>query len=105
MGLEEIIKSIGGAGILVVLSAAWIYKALVMDPKDRIEQNKLIERVSGVIANNTEVIRETKSIHKEMEKALDEIKTDIKELKSRTDQTNVQNMLERIEDKIEALGK
>ena len=105
MEYAELIKSVGGAGILVALSVAWIYKALYQDPKEKEKQNSLIERVSTVIANNTEVIRETKIIHKDMEKTLVEIKSDIKELKNSTDLTSVYTMLEKLDNKIDQLGK
>lgn len=105
MELADLIKSVGGAGILVVLSASWIYKALYQDPKEKEKQNSLIERVSTVIANNTEVIRETKAIHREMEKTLIDIRTDIQELKKSTDLTSVYTMLEKLENKIDQLGK
>ena len=105
MEYAELIKSVGGAGILVALSVAWIYKALYQDPKEKEKQNSLIERVSTVIANNTEVIRETKVIHREMEKTLTDIRTDIQELKKSTDLTSVYTMLEKLEDKIDQLGK
>lgn len=105
MGIEELIKSIGGAGALVVIAAVYIYKGVVSDPRENREQNKLIERVSAVIANNTEVIRETKVMHKDMEKTLGEIRDDIKELKTSTDLTSVYTMLEKLEDKINQLGK
>lgn len=105
MEYAELIKSVGGAGILVALSVAWIYKALYQDPKEKEKQNSLIERVSTVIANNTEVIRETKVIHREMEKTLIDIRTDIQELKNSTDLTSVYAMLEKLESKIDKLGK
>ena len=105
MEFAELMKSVGGAGILVALSVAWIYKALYQDPKEKEKQNSLIERVSTVIANNTEVIRETKVIHREMEKTLTDIRTDIQELKKSTDLTSVYTMLEKLEDKIDKLGK
>lgn len=105
MELADLIKNVGGAGILVVLSASWIYKALYQDSKEQEKQNSLIERVSTVIANNTEVIRETKVIHREMEKTLIDIRADIQELKKSTDLTSVYAMLEKLEEKIEQLGK
>ena len=105
MEYAELIKSVGGAGILVALSVAWIYKALYQDPKEKEKQSSLIERVSTVIANNTEVIRETKVIHREMEKTLIDIRTDIQELKNSTDLTSVYAMLEKLESKIDKLGK
>lgn len=105
MEYAELIKSVGGAGILVALSVAWIYKALYQDPKEKEKQNSLIERVSTVIANNTEVIRETKVIHREMEKTLIDIRTDIQGLKNSTDLTSVYAMLEKLESKIDKLGK
>lgn len=105
MGFDELIKSIGGAGILVVLSASWIYKVIFMDPREKEKQNSLIERVSSVIANNTEVIRETKTIHREMEKTIVEMKHDIEEIKRNQDNPEIKSILERLESKVDALGK
>lgn len=98
MGLDELIKNIGSAGVLVVIAGIYIWKSLFVDPKQ-------IKEIAGVIANNTEVIRETKVIHKDMEKTLHEIKDDITALKQSTDLSTVYTMLERLEDKIEKLGK
>ncbi len=90
---------------LTVMAAIFLWDVVKIQPKEKDKQNALIERVSTVIAENTEVIRETKSIHKEMEKTLIEIKSDIKELKNSTDLTSVYTMLEKLEDKIDQLGK
>lgn len=90
---------------LTVMAAIFLWDVVKIQPKEKDKQNALIERVSTVIAENTEVIRETKSIHKEMEKTLIEIKSDIKELKNSTDLTSVYTMLEKLESKIDQLGK
>lgn len=93
------------AGPLTVMAALFLWDVVTLKPKERDKQEALIERVSAVIANNTEVIRETKIIHKDMEKTLVEIKSDIKELKNSTDLTSVYTMLEKLDDKIDKLGK
>lgn len=93
------------SGPLVVMAATFLWQVISVQPKEKDKQDALIEKVSSVIAENTEVIRETKSIHKDMEKTLNEIKSDIKELKNSTDLTSVYTMLEKLEDKIDRLGK
>lgn len=98
MGLGELIKSIGSESILVVIAGVYIWKSIFIDPKQ-------MEKVTKVIENNTDAIRETKTMHKDMDKTLQEIKENITELKQSTDLTTVYTMLERLEDKLEDLGK
>lgn len=105
MGVENFVKNIDSSGIYAVIAAAFLYYVIVVMPKEKKELNAMIEKVATVIANNTEVIRETKAIHREMGKTLDEIRADIKELKTSTDLTSVYTMLEKLEDKINQLGK
>lgn len=105
MGVGNIVKNIDSSGIYVVIAAVFLYYVIVVMPKEKKELNAMIERVATVIANNTEVIRETKALHREMGKTLDEIRADIKELKTSTDLTSVYTMLEKLEDKINQLGK
>lgn len=88
MELIEIIKSISNFGILVILSGMYIY----YNPK-----------TIQVISNNNELMRETKHSHDEMDKTLQEIKTEIKELKAATDLSTVYSTLERLESKIDEL--
>lgn len=105
MGVENFVKNIDSSGIYAVIAAVFLYYVIVVMPKEKKELNAMIEKVATVIANNTEVIRETKTIHKDMEKTLGEIRDDIKELKTSTDLTSVYTMLEKLEDKINQLGK
>lgn len=105
MGVENFVKNIDSSGIYAVIAAVFLYYVIVVMPKEKKELNAMIEKVATVIANNTEVIRETKAIHREMEKTLGEIRDDIKELKTSTDLTSVYTMLEKLEDKINQLGK
>lgn len=49
-------------------------------------------------------MRETKRSHDEMDKTLQEIKSEIKELKAATDLSTVYSTLERLESKIDKLG-
>lgn len=105
MGVENFVKNIDSSGIYAVIAAVFLYYVIVVMPKEKKELNAMIEKVATVIANNTEVIRETKAIHREMGKTLDEIRDDIKELKTSTDLTSVYTMLEKLEDKINQLGK
>lgn len=105
MGVENFVKNIDSSGIYAVIAAVFLYYVIVVMPKEKKELNAMIEKVATVVANNTEVIRETKTIHKDMEKTLGEIRDDIKELKTSTDLTSVYTMLEKLEDKINQLGK
>lgn len=105
MGVENFVKNIDSSGIYAVIAAVFLYYVIVVMPKEKKELNAMIEKVATVIANNTEVIRETKAIHREMGKTLDEIRDGIKELKTSTDLTSVYTMLEKLENKINQLGK
>lgn len=105
MTINNLTQLLTIAGPLTVMAALFLWDVVSLKPKERDKQEALIEKVSSVIAENTEVIRETKSIHKDMEKTLIEIKLDIKKLKNSTDLTSVYTMLEKLEDKIEQLGK
>lgn len=105
MTVNNLTQLLTVSGPLVVMAATFLWQVISVQPKEKDKQDALIEKVSSVIAENTEVIRETKSIHKDMEKTLIEIKLDIKELKNSTDLTSVYTMLEKLESKIDQLGK
>lgn len=90
----ELYQPIVNFGAMVVITALYL-----------IQMPKLIEKVTKVIEANTSVIRDTKVYHERMEQTLDEIKVDIRELKNSTDLTSVYAMLEKLEEKIEQLGK
>lgn len=105
MTVNNLTQLLTVSGPLVVMAATFLWQVILVQPKEKDKQDALIEKVASVIAENTEVIRETKSIHKDMEKTLIEIKSDIKELKNSTDLTSVYTMLEKLESKIDQLGK
>lgn len=61
---------------------------------------KMIE----VIANNTSAMQDTKVRHDDMDKILQELKDDVKELQNNTDMKQFHDTLVRIENKIDKLG-
>lgn len=89
MELAEIIKNIGNTGVLIFIAAMYIY----YNPK-----------MITVIANNTSAMQDTKLRHEVMDKTLQEIKDDIKELKNVNDMKLVHESLVRIENKLDKLG-
>lgn len=89
MELAEIFKNIGNVGILIVIAGMYLY----YNPK-----------MITVIANNTSAMQDTKVRHDSMDKTLQEIKDDIKELKNVNDMKLVHESLVRIENKLDKLG-
>lgn len=89
MELAEIFKNIGNVGILIVIAGMYLY----YNPK-----------MITVIANNTSAMQDTKLRHDNMDKTLQEIKDDIKELKNVNDMKLVHESLVRIESKLDKLG-
>lgn len=89
MELAEIIKNIGNTGVLIFIAAMYIY----YNPK-----------MITVIANNTNAMQDTKIRHDDMNKTLQEIKEDIKELQNNSDMKLFHDTLVRIENKIDKLG-
>lgn len=89
MELAEIIKTVSNFGLLIVIACMYLY----YNPK-------MIE----VIANNTSAMQDTKVRHDDMDKTLQEIKDDIKELKNVNDMKLVHESLVRIENKLDKLG-
>lgn len=61
---------------------------------------KMIE----VIANNTSAMQDTKVRHDDMDKILQELKDDVKELQNNSDMKQFHDTLVRIENKIDKLG-
>lgn len=89
MELAEIFKNIGNVGILIVIAGMYIY----YNPK-----------MITVIANNTSAMQDAKVRHDYMNKTLQEIKDDIKELQNNSDMKLFHDTLVRIESKIDKLG-
>ena len=89
MELAEIIKSVSNFGLLIVIACMYLY----YNPK-------MIE----VIANNTSAMQDTKVRHDDMDKILQELKDDVKELQNNSDMKQFHDTLVRIENKIDKLG-
>lgn len=89
MELAEIIKSISNFGVLFTITALYLY----YNPK-----------MITVIANNTLAIQDAKLRHDDMNKILQELKDDVKELQNNNDMQQFHDTLIRIESKIDKLG-
>lgn len=90
----ELYQSVINFGVLVVISVMY----LTQTPK-------MIEKITRVVEANTEVIRDSKIYHERMEKCLSDMKRDIDDLKCSKDNEEVKEILARIEDKVDKLGK
>lgn len=89
MELAEIIKAVSNFGLLIVMACMYLY----YNPK-----------MITVIANNTLAIQDAKLRHDDMNKTLQEIKDDVKELQNNSDMKQFHDTLVRIENKIDKLG-
>lgn len=90
----ELYQPIVNFGVLVVIAAMYLWQT-----------PKTIEKITKVVEANTEVIRDSKVYHERMEKYLDDMKRDIEQVKIKSDDEEIKNILVRIEGKVDALGK
>lgn len=90
----DVIQSIVNFGFPAVVAAMYIT-----------QMPKMIEKVTKVIESNTSVMRETKIYYEKMETHLLDMKRDIEEIKEKQDSPEVKRILERLESKVDALGK
>ena len=90
----ELYQPIVNFGVLVVIAAMYLWQT-----------PRTIEKITKVVEANTEVIRDSKIYHERMEKCLDDMKRDIDDLKCSRDNKEVKEILERIEKKVDNLGK
>lgn len=90
----ELYQPIVNFGVLVVIAAMYLWQT-----------PKTIEKITKVIESNTNVIRESKIYHERMEQILDNMRHDIEEIKNSKDDKEIKNIVLRLEDKIDKLGK
>lgn len=90
----ELYQPIVNFGAMVVITALYL-----------IQMPKLTEKVTKVIEANTSVIRDSKVYHEKMEQHLLDMKHDIEEIKRNQDNPEIKSILERLESKVDALGK
>lgn len=90
----ELYQPIVNFGVLVVIAAMYLWQT-----------PKTIEKITKVIESNTNVIRESKIYHERMEQILDNMRHDIEEIKNSKDDEEIKNIILRLEDKIDKLGK
>lgn len=90
----ELYQPIVNFGVLVVIAAMYLWQT-----------PKTIEKITKVIESNTNVIRDSKIYHERMEQILDNMRHDIEEIKNSKDDEEIKNLILRLEDKIDKLGK
>ena len=90
----DLYQPIVNFGAMVVITALYL-----------VQMPKMIEKVTKVIEANTSVIRDSKVYHERMEQHLLDMKHDIEEIKENQDNPEVKRILERLESKVDALGK
>lgn len=90
----DLYQPIVNFGAMVVITALYL-----------VQMPKMIEKVTKVIEANTSVIKDTKLYHEKMEQHLLDMKHDIEEIKENQDNPEVKRILERLESKVDALGK
>ena len=88
-------QAIANFGILVVIAGLYLW-----------QMPKMIEKITKVVESNTEVIKDTKISHQKMDECLSDMKHDIELLKEAgKDSEECREILLRIENKVDALGK
>lgn len=87
-------QAIANFGILVVIAGLYLW-----------QMPKMIEKITKVVESNTEVIKDTKVSHQKMDECLNSMKIDIEQLKEAAKSEACKEILLRIENKVDALGK
>lgn len=87
-------QAIANFGILIIIAMLYLK-----------EFPKMLEKVTKVVENNTSVIQETRKIHDEMKQDIDELKRGVEEIKTSSNMSEVLKAVERLEFKIDSLGK
>ncbi|CDZ74886.1 putative membrane protein [Peptoniphilus sp. ING2-D1G] len=90
----ELYQPIANFGVLVVIAAMYLWQT-----------PKTIEKVTKVIEDNTSVIRESRIYHERMERFMLDMKNDIILIKNSKNDEEIKEMIIRLEEKIDRLGK
>lgn len=90
----ELYQPIVNFGVLVVIAAMYLWQT-----------PKTIEKVTKVIEDNTSVIRESRIYHERMERFMLDMKNDIILIKNSKNDEEIKEMIIRLEEKIDRLGK
>ena len=90
----ELYQPIVNFGVLVVIAAMYLWQT-----------PRTIEKITKVIEANTSVIRESKTYHERMEHFMLDMKNDITQIKNSKDNKEIKEMIIRLEEKIDRLGK
>ncbi|MFR9278709.1 MAG: hypothetical protein ACLVME_03425 [Ezakiella coagulans] len=90
----DLYQPIVNFGAMVVITALYL-----------VQMPKMIEKVTKVIEANTAAFKDTKIYYEKMETHLLDMKRDIEEIKEKQDSPEVKRILERLESKVDALGK
>ena len=88
-------QAIANFGILIVIAGLYLW-----------QMPKMIEKITKVVESNTEVIKDAKVYHQKMDECLTDMKIDIEQFKEAgKDSEACKEILLRIENKVDALGK
>lgn len=92
--MPELYQPIVNFGVLVVIAAMYLWQT-----------PRTIEKITKVIEANTNVIRESKTYHERMEHFMMDMKNDIIQIKNSKNDEEIKEMINRLEEKIDRLGK
>ena len=90
----ELYQPIVNFGVLVVIAAMYLWQT-----------PRTIEKITKVIDANTSVVKDSKEYHNRMEEILRDMMAAIDQLKTKSDNEEIKNILSRIEGKVDSLGK
>lgn len=90
----ETYQSIANFGLLIVISAMYLYQT-----------PKMIEKITRVVEANTNAIGDNKMYHQRLEEFIMDMRSDIDDIKQTQNDDEIKAILTRIEDKVDSLGK
>ena len=90
----ETYQSIANFGLLIVISAMYLYQT-----------PKMIEKITRVVEANTNAIGDNKMYHQRLEEFIMDMRSDIDDIKQTQNDDEIKAILTRIENKVDSLGK
>lgn len=90
----ETYQSIANFGLLIVISAMYIYQT-----------PKMIEKITRVVEANTNAIGDSKMYHQRLEEFIMDMRSDIDDIKATQNDAEIKAILQRIEKKVDDMGK
>lgn len=90
----ETYQSIANFGLLIVISAMYLYQT-----------PKMIEKITRVVEANTNAIGDNKMYHQRLEEFIMDMRSDIDDIKQTQNDDEIKAILTRIEKKVDDMGK